>query len=127
MINNPNALGAACGYAPNAVSLNGRTCDLGLPNFISDYVLPTAITENTKPSMLRVYPNPGNGNFVIDISSFKSSSARLSISNLLGEVIKEINLKEEKTEINIEQPDGIYFLTISTGEVIYTTKVILKQ
>lgn len=34
VINNPNTLGVGCGYVNNAVNLSGRTCGLGLPNFM---------------------------------------------------------------------------------------------
>ncbi len=37
VINNPNQLGAACGFTNNAVSLSGRTAYLGLPPFIQNY------------------------------------------------------------------------------------------
>jgi hypothetical protein len=34
VINNPNTLGVGCGFVNNNVSLAGRTCGLGLPNFM---------------------------------------------------------------------------------------------
>lgn len=37
VINNPDILGAGCNYAGNAISLNGKTCALGLPPFIQSY------------------------------------------------------------------------------------------
>ena len=39
-INNPNALGIACNYIDNAVSLNGRRSRLGLPTFIQSHFNP---------------------------------------------------------------------------------------
>lgn len=36
-INNPNVIGAGCGYQPNAVDLLGRSAILGLPPFIQNY------------------------------------------------------------------------------------------
>lgn len=37
VINNPNAAGAGCIYTINTLSLSGRSCDYGLPNFIQSY------------------------------------------------------------------------------------------
>lgn len=43
-IDNPNALGAACNFAPSAVSLAGMQSLLGLPNFIQTYFQSSSIT-----------------------------------------------------------------------------------
>ncbi len=37
VINNPNQVGINCGYLNNAVSLNGKPCFAGLPNFLKNY------------------------------------------------------------------------------------------
>jgi PKD repeat protein len=41
VINAPDSLGAACGYSAAAVSLNGNSCMLGLPNFNASFFKPT--------------------------------------------------------------------------------------
>jgi PKD repeat protein len=51
-INNPNALGSACGYIDSAQSISTKTCQIGLPNVISSYFKPslpnfTATTNQT--------------------------------------------------------------------------------
>ncbi len=48
VINNPNALGAACNFQTNAVNLSGRNSILGLPPFIQSYFDTTSlITYNS--------------------------------------------------------------------------------
>lgn len=37
VINNPNALGMACNYSDSVISLNGRECKWGLPNFSQNF------------------------------------------------------------------------------------------
>lgn len=52
-INNPNTLGVGCGFVNNNVSLLGRTCGLGLPNFMPclvPVILPVAWTHLTAQS-----------------------------------------------------------------------------
>jgi hypothetical protein len=47
VIDNPNTLGVGCNYVNNAVSLSGRTCGIGLPNFapcLIPIILPQAWT-----------------------------------------------------------------------------------
>lgn len=41
VINNPNASGAACAFAAQAQSLGTRTCQTGLPNFMTTYLSST--------------------------------------------------------------------------------------
>ena len=40
VINRPDSLGNACNYVNNSLSLNRRQCALGLPNILTNYVLP---------------------------------------------------------------------------------------
>ena len=48
VINNPNTLGVACGYADDGVFLGGLTANFGLPNFVQSYLKPTAFSfQNT--------------------------------------------------------------------------------
>ncbi|HLK96215.1 MAG TPA: hypothetical protein VK364_00465 [Hymenobacter sp.] len=47
VINTPNALGTACGFQPNGVSLGGRAGQLGLPNFPNRFAQPTVTAAIT--------------------------------------------------------------------------------
>lgn len=40
VINNPNVIGVGCGYVAAAVPLLGKSCSLGLPSFITSWVVP---------------------------------------------------------------------------------------
>jgi len=44
VIQNPNALGLACGYIDDGVFLNGPTSNFGLPNFVQSYLKPMPFT-----------------------------------------------------------------------------------
>ena len=44
VINNPNILGAGCGYVPNAVNLGTGMATLGLPNFVDAFTVPPPTT-----------------------------------------------------------------------------------
>ncbi|WP_445456100.1 T9SS type B sorting domain-containing protein [Flavobacterium sp. HNIBRBA15423] len=46
VINNPNTLGVGCNFVANGVSLNGRLCKAGLPQFIQSYFSTGIIAEN---------------------------------------------------------------------------------
>ncbi len=101
------------------------------PNYtgsVSNYFCyPIGIDENTNSSSLKVYPNPASGNFSIDISSLEYTKAHLTIHNYIGEKVKELNLRTDKTVIEFDQPNGMYFLTVSTEREIYTAKIIVQR
>ena len=68
---------------------------------------------------IKVYPNPGNGKFTVEIDNQKPLAFQLAVFDLTG---KEILHKDEqpvircKTSINLtSHNDGIYLLKIQTG------------
>ena len=47
VINEPNILGSACNFVYNSISLNGKTCQIGLPSFVSSFFYsPNIIVAN---------------------------------------------------------------------------------
>jgi hypothetical protein len=58
-IPNPNLLGTACGYVPNAVPLGGNTCSYGISNFTNSYAL---ITNYWTSNVSTDYLLPANWN-----------------------------------------------------------------
>ncbi|WP_395052089.1 T9SS type B sorting domain-containing protein [Flavobacterium sp.] len=46
VINNPNIIGLGCSYQMNALDLEGKICQLGLPPFVSSFFNATFKTEN---------------------------------------------------------------------------------
>ena len=68
VINNPNVLGAGCGYVANAVNLGAGTCMIGLPNImdainvtVNTVSLPMDTTVCTAPVTLD--PGPGGATY----------------------------------------------------------------
>jgi hypothetical protein len=87
---------------------------------------PVGIPENSSSSIFRIFPNPSHGNFIVDISGFSHSQMQLTVSNILGEKVKIVNLNLKRTEIGLEQPAGIYFLTLSGNSETHTMKIIIQ-
>jgi gliding motility-associated-like protein len=62
VINNPNTAGMGCNYVHNAVSLGaGRTCGLGLPNFMQMFYTPPVRLGNDTTACHPVTLNAGPG------------------------------------------------------------------
>lgn len=77
--------------------------------------------------LFAVYPNPCNGEYFINSKNKNYSGAQLKVLNMLGEEVLSTVLSENQTSINISnQPSGIYSVSITTIDGVYTTRLIKK-
>lgn len=88
----------------------------------------TGIKENTLSQVeMNVYPNPAKDNFTVQFTEQSLLGSTLSISNMLGEIVKEKTLNSFSQQINTDQlPKGIYVLKIYTGASVATAKIIIE-
>ncbi|GDX53249.1 hypothetical protein LBMAG27_22960 [Bacteroidota bacterium] len=82
-----------------------------------------------------LYPNPNEGQFTIDLSSYDLSSSEVSIDvyNVLGQVVysKNLTLSEGKLNNLIQLPstieDGLYNVRIKKGNYETYTKIVVSK
>jgi len=77
------------------------------------------------------YPNPASSQFSLDYSfDMNVDAASLKIVNLLGSVVKEVELDQTSNNINVDVNDltsGIYFYSVVVdNEVIQTKKLVIR-
>jgi hypothetical protein len=90
--------------------------------------------NNTKNDLFEVtgnYPNPFSGNTSFDLSLTKSSDVKVTVTNLLGQVISSevSSLSAGKHTLNINAEglsSGIYMFTVNAGGFEVTNKMIVK-
>lgn len=90
--------------------------------------------NNAKNDLFEVtgnYPNPFSGNTSFDLSLNKSSDVKVTVSNLLGQVISSevSSLSAGKHTLNINAEglsSGIYMFTVNAGGFDVTNKMIVK-
>ena len=71
----------------------------------------------------KVYPNPSNGLFTIQIpNAFVGSKA--TIFNLLGQNVKEFTLNQNLEKVSLNQ--GVYVVQVQYGNQITTKKIIIQ-
>ncbi len=82
--------------------------------------------EESNLSKLSLYPNPTTGKFTIDLGVAKQN-IKATLTNSIGQVILSENYTSTNfINLDINAPNGIYFLQLeSDGEVI--TKKIIKE
>jgi len=87
---------------------------------------PTAIQENKgENNSISIYPNPTNGVFSIE-SQEKISS--IEIVNLLGEKVYTELVSASQTTIDLsKEPNGVYFLQLTTDKGIARKKIVISH
>ncbi len=74
------------------------------------------------------YPNPSNSNITVSVKTALSEPIKLSVSNLLGQVINEFTITTNKeNEINLDVPDGLYFLSAKTPTGRVSQKILISH
>ena len=109
---------------------NGTICDTIIK---TDYieVLPNGIVEIGVAIAAKLYPNPNDGSFVLEINDRKSHDLDLHIYNTLGDEVYSVSFKTQgisKKRINLKHlPKGVYYLILNNNEaLVYRAKVIIQ-
>ncbi len=119
----PNAAGWAMDWASVGDSLetgtfNGNNCadqdgDVNMQFYMTTNV---GVIENDFGNELAVYPNPTDGNFAVDLNE-NYKSVKILIKDMKGALIELLDFSDSQVlNLNIEEPAGLYLLTIESGD-----------
>ena len=92
---------------------------------------PTGLDENIKKGIeiSNAYPNPANDKFNINYNfETRPADARVKIVNLLGSVVKEVELDQNSDKLSMDISDlnaGVYFYSVIINNEIYQTKKLV--
>ncbi len=79
-------------------------------------------------SFVSVVPNPNNGAFVINIAGAINEVANVTITNVTGAVVKEMNINtNSNTNLELDQPAGVYIITARTNSNTYTARFVVTK
>lgn len=79
--------------------------------------------EEIAGNIIKLYPNPNNGKFMLDLSNLKATEVR--ILNSLGQeiwIVRDINSKYFDLELN----PGVYFIQIQSDNYNKTIKFVVR-
>lgn len=90
-----------------------------------------SVNSNNLDDNISISPNPTSGVFTIQSSdpSTPLREASIEITNVLGEKVhKSSVISNRSAVVDISnQPSGIYFVKIRSGDTVYTEKVVVQQ
>jgi hypothetical protein len=88
------------------------------------------IINKNKKLIIKVFPNPFNDNFNIDISTEKKAELTIDLIDILGRLVHHSVLNTEGSQrvpiSTKDLPSGTYFLKVSDGQT-HTQQKIVKQ
>jgi hypothetical protein len=97
----------------------GAFWDINGENFVSRYYIhttPTAIDEvSPAAAAIRLYPDPNDGNFQIQLPHDIDRDARLEITNVLGQRVYSSAVDGDIMSIHTTLSAGTYYLRITTS------------
>jgi hypothetical protein len=85
------------------------------------------LKEETTLNKCQMYPNPVSGKLVIDLSKTAYAAATITLSNVQGQILQTINCSNNFSEMEINEPDGMYFITVSSQEEQFTRRIVVKN
>lgn len=84
--------------------------------------------EDINPFGIKVYPNPNNGHFVVDLGAVASSVNSIEVRGVKGELVYETRDISSLTQINMENdiPSGIYVMKVVGKDFTYNAQLVIE-
>lgn len=106
-----------------ALEVNSSSCT----DTSACYVLASLDINKLNSKNIVINPNPGNGKFKVS-SNQKLNNINLKIHTLLGMEVSNLFLKElREVELNLQQPNGIYILSVSNAKGLIQSYKLVKN
>ena len=85
----------------------------------------TGINDSPLSNSFAISPNPSNGVFEVSMLE-KNSTCNMEVFDCLGRSIKQLQLQELKTVVDLtSSPKGIYFVKLTSSEGTVVKKIII--
>ena len=83
---------------------------------------------NGAENRIVVFPNPGRGTFTISLQAAEVEGIEFSVTNVVGEKIKSFKTVSNKAfTIYLDEPPGVYFLSVVSAEGKYFEKITIAR
>jgi|GEM_PF-393223 len=94
---------------------------------VQDTLISSSVSEYILGSDLKLYPNPSKGNITIQ-SSNSQNLYTIDVMELNGKHIQSFPLSNgNKTDINLNLPNGVYILRIQSDKLNLHHKIIIQR
>jgi len=85
------------------------------------------MVSNPVNAALKVYPNPNDGTFTMNLLSDIDEAVQVTVTNIIGQKVNEFTTTTNKTiDIKLDKASGIYTLSATTEHGNYVVKVVVE-
>lgn len=93
-----------------------------------DFATSGGISEINFSKSISINPNPSKGRIEINIET-PENDLGISVYNLIGEVIKTIQISNYKMKhfIDLDVPNGLYIILVKNGNSVYCKKIYIEK
>jgi PKD repeat protein len=117
-------------YDVKLIACNGNVCDTTVKQ---DYinVLPNGMIEVGANLSAKIYPNPNDGSFTLEVHSKRKKDAQLFVYNNIGQLVYSDNFSinnntVKKLDLSTEAK-GVYYVHLTTDNgIVYREKVVVQ-
>ena len=75
----------------------------------------------------KVFPNPGNGSFSMNISAAGVTTARVTVADMLGQTVDEWQVPAGRdVPLSLHVPAGVYFIAVTASGFSHTQKIVVQ-
>jgi len=116
----------------NSTDNSGNKAD-EITRFVNVEECPKSISikEGDMDKMVKVYPNPSTGQFMLEVELPVATSLEITVTDMLGQQMSTqsmVNSKGGLFSIDLSnQSAGVYFITVNTNETSVVKKVTLTK
>lgn len=86
--------------------------------------------ERKNPSTVKVYPNPSNGSFNIEISADSPSSTRVQVIDMQGKILQDVSLGRvdalHTQQFNLPLKSGLYIVRVVRDDMTIVKRLMIK-
>ncbi|MBN2613361.1 MAG: T9SS type A sorting domain-containing protein [Bacteroidales bacterium] len=90
-------------------------------------VIATGTGNKEIASWLKIYPNPNNGSFNVELPDILQAHYKITICNPGGQAVFSSETQNSNNLMQVDLPSGFYTLTIEDGNQIFTQKLIISK
>jgi hypothetical protein len=107
----------------------GYQSDLAIDdvNLVAQSITTVDLAEVSSVHKFKLYPNPNNGTFSVDLQDIQTKATVL-ISNTLGQMVHQsTHTQKQRLNLSFKGSPGVYFVSIKTNENSTAVFKIVKQ
>ncbi len=83
------------------------------------------ISDKINPIDITVFPNPNTGIVNLNLSNLKSTTSKISVYNLVGQIVYQETVTTSNPTINISNlQNGVYLLKVENNGMEYNSRII---